>query len=250
MRHHFDVASKLVLCAAIAASACDESAGGLLVGERGLTPTADARVLGYSEHQVRLELSDSTLEVTLDASHSRDPDDRIVKYRWLSGTRSESQEDDAGLERAVPDGAGPDWPDDVKQPVVTLGEGAYAFTLWVIDERGNVSIPDTVTVDVGPPLDPSTQACLDTVAESANARCAQCVCGLDDTCRAAVAMSACGDTCWSLLGCISDRCPDFRPGGDTTCLLSQCTQFLNAGEAARALTPCLESCNDTCRRAP
>jgi hypothetical protein len=51
--------------------------------------------------------------------------------------------------RWLPEGKGPDWPEDTVQPEVTLDRGVYYFTLWVIDDRGTVSDPSTVTITIG-----------------------------------------------------------------------------------------------------
>jgi hypothetical protein len=71
-------------------------------------------------------------------------DGTIVAYRWLSATPP-----DAGAGRELAQGEQPGWPDDVAQPRVTLGEGAWAFSLWVTDNEGAVSDPDTIKLIVG-----------------------------------------------------------------------------------------------------
>ena len=251
MRHIDHLTVTALSCATALICACTDD-GGLLVGDLGLAPTADARVSGQAGKEVMLEFAGEPLDVTLDGSHSRDPDGRIVTYRWLSGMRASSTDDagEPGPSRVVPEGEEPTWPEDVVRPQVTLDQGDYVFTLWVIDERGNVSTPDSVRVSVSAPLDATTQSCLDGVAQNASRSCAQCVCGVSDMCREAVSASACSDTCWGLLTCIWQNCPDFMPGGDTTCLTSKCTQFLSAGQAARTLTPCITDCSDTCGGTP
>jgi hypothetical protein len=90
------------------------------------------------------------IEVTLDGTASHDLDGTIVAYRWLSATSP-----DAGAGRKLPQGDEPGWPDDVKQPRVELGEGVWAFSLWVTDNQGAVSDPDTIKLIVGdaPELD-------------------------------------------------------------------------------------------------
>jgi hypothetical protein len=84
------------------------------------------------------------IEVTLDGTASNDMDGTIAEYRWLSGTRP-----DAGAGRELPPGEQPGWPEDVPQPRVQLGEGAWTFSLWVTDNQGAVSEPDTIKLIVG-----------------------------------------------------------------------------------------------------
>jgi hypothetical protein len=86
------------------------------------------------------------VRIVLDARGSHDPDGQITSYRWLSGTRTP----DAGVPaRAVPSGQTLDWPADEVMPAVDLGPGLYTFTLWVRDERGAWSLPDTIRVVIG-----------------------------------------------------------------------------------------------------
>lgn len=75
--------------------------------------------------------------VTLDGSGSSDPDGKIEAYIWLSA--------DLAAEGGR---SGPD-PDDVVSPSVTLGQGTWTFTLWVKDDEGSVSDPDSVVITVG-----------------------------------------------------------------------------------------------------
>jgi hypothetical protein len=95
------------------------------------------------------------VEVRLDARASTDVDGTVVAYRWLSATQR-----DGDVDRVFPEGEEPDWPADVAVPRVLLGEGAWAFSLWVTDDQGAISDPDTINlfvgappeVDAGPPL--------------------------------------------------------------------------------------------------
>jgi hypothetical protein len=84
------------------------------------------------------------IEVTLDGTASHDMDGTISGYRWLSATSP-----DAGAGREVPQGDELGWPEDVAQPRVELSEGAWAFSLWVTDNQGAVSDPDTIKLIVG-----------------------------------------------------------------------------------------------------
>jgi hypothetical protein len=95
--------------------------------------------------------------ITLDGTSSRDPDGKIAGYRWLSGTRTP----DAGLpppwtpdsgtpvpflRRPPPEGALTE-----ASPTMMVGAGVWAVSLWVIDERGAWSSPDTIRFIVGDP---------------------------------------------------------------------------------------------------
>ena len=81
------------------------------------------------DRQINLPLGASTVDVTLDGSGSSDSDGTVASYTW-TGT--------------------PD-PDDVVSPVVSLGAGAYVFTLVVTDDDGAVSAASTVTITVNTP---------------------------------------------------------------------------------------------------
>lgn len=148
----------------------------LLVFGEGTSPVADARVVGKDGKMVTFELGDSTLEVTLDATHSSDRDGRVVSYRWLSATPLSANMADSGVagsagtgaagrgaaggggagtpRRWVPEGQSLDWPEDIAMPKVQLGAGNYSFTLWVFDDDGEISKPDTVDVEVTAPAAP------------------------------------------------------------------------------------------------
>ena len=79
----------------------------------------------------------------------------IRVYRWASATPQVDEDGGADAlamhRRWVPDGAAPDWPEDIERPELKLSAaGTYAFTLWVIDDDGLVSDPSTVTVQLQP----------------------------------------------------------------------------------------------------
>jgi hypothetical protein len=94
------------------------------------------------------------VEETLDGSGSSDMDGKIVSYRWLGTSVL-----DAGVGFNLPEGEESGWPDDVKQPVVMLGEGRWSFSLWVTDDKGAISNPSEIhlivgeapEIDAGPP---------------------------------------------------------------------------------------------------
>jgi hypothetical protein len=157
----------LLTCVLLWLAGCADN---LQVPRTNITPIADARVLNQDERTVMLAASGGgTTSVTLDGSHSRDADGSVARYRWLSSTLRGLDGGPAGADRAdadggtpdtagaaakpppgrwIPQGADPGWPDDVAQPQVTLGPGDYEFTLWVIDDRGEVSEPSTITIVV------------------------------------------------------------------------------------------------------
>lgn len=94
------------------------------------------------DQTLTLPLGADTMQVRLDGTLSSDPDGEISTYTW-TGT--------------------PD-PEDVATPQITLGKGAYVFSLVVIDDQGLSSEPSQVTITVqtlntgGPPnltLNPS-----------------------------------------------------------------------------------------------
>jgi hypothetical protein len=101
------------------------------------------------------------VEIQLDGRASSDADGRVVEYRWLSATQR-----DGGADRVFPEGEDRDWPRDVAQPKVVLGEGAWSFSLWVVDDQGGISDPDTFRLFVGEPPEmdagPPPVMCMDT----------------------------------------------------------------------------------------
>ena len=134
-------------------------ADNLDIPETNVTPLAVARLLNDPSPMPSVTLSGTAaLELTLDASKSRDPDGSIRSYRWLSATKlgdlTASDGGDAGAEestaaRWVPDGEPADWPDDIEQPQIRLqAPGNYSFSLWVIDDRGRISDVSTLTIRV------------------------------------------------------------------------------------------------------
>jgi hypothetical protein len=138
-----------VVCLAALSGACSDN---LQIKNTNLKPVAVARVLGGEGLMPSFVFSGEARELTLDGSASSDPDGQIRVYRWASATPQRDADDagadDLGMHRRwVPDGAEPNWPDDVEQPVVQLSAaGRYAFTLWVIDDQGLVSDPSSVTL--------------------------------------------------------------------------------------------------------
>jgi hypothetical protein len=270
-------------------AACADS---LAIPNSNISPVADARIVGMDGHNPSVEFSGSKVAVTLDASHSKDPDGSIVTYRWLSASLPPGHSaavggsggtggaapaaggaggaapaaggggSSAGMSAApaagggpavenrwIPSGEEPGWPEDVEQPTVMLDQGVWSFTLWVIDNRGRISDPSTVTITVSPPLAPEVKACVDTVLPSVNRSCATCVCGVSNACRSAANMSMCGASCWGLLNCIATKCPDYTKNpNDTTCLTANCLMYLSDGATgAMAIGSCITgSCSSDC----
>ena len=141
--------ASLVVVSCLVAACADN----LEVPETNVTPVAVARVLDDDRIMPSFSFSGPTLELTLDASQSRDLDGSIASYRWLSATQL--QDSDAGPvdpKRWVPEGERADWPEDVQQPIVRLpAPGTYSFSLWVTDDGGRVSDPSTLTIEVAVP---------------------------------------------------------------------------------------------------
>jgi hypothetical protein len=130
---------------------------------------------------------------------------------------------------------------------VTLDQGVYTFVLWVIDNRGAVSDPSTVQITISAPLDPDVKTCVDSAYSGASRNCAICVCQESDMCRMAAAESTCGADCWGLLNCIATMCPDYVPGGDTSCLGSKCASYLSGATGATAIGGCIQpACTAQC----
>jgi hypothetical protein len=218
-------------------------------------PIADAKVINAMGESID-EKSDAAgltfafdgtpVTITLDASASHDSNGEIRQYRWLSGTLAP----DAGPAKPPARLVGPDqaadWPADEQQPKVELGEGMWTFTLWVIDDQGAVSDPDTVRITVGSSAG-AARECVPTVLPSVGASCKQCLCEQSDACRQAANQSMCGDDCWSLVRCIRDNCPNFAMTMDTACVTTNCAPFIaNGRTGAAAIGGCVTSCADAC----
>ena len=148
--------SPVMLLCALLGSCADN----LQVPDTNVTPVAVARALADNPTNPVYTFTGRPVSVTLDASQSHDPDGSIRSYRWLSATtagRLGVEADDAGAamsgkpesDRWLPPGAPADWPEDVLQPQLSLPDvGDYAFTLWVIDDRGRISEPSTIRVRI------------------------------------------------------------------------------------------------------
>ena len=136
-------------------------------------PVADAKLLkmGMPVEQERdgsiaqlvFPYAGQPVSITLDGNSSYDPNGKITGYRWLSGTRTP----DAGLPPPWrPDGGmapmpflrmesmGMDGALREAAPTIMVGAGVWAFSLWVVDDQGTWSSPDTIRFIVGDPPAP------------------------------------------------------------------------------------------------
>jgi hypothetical protein len=170
------------------------------------------------------------VRVRLDGSRSKDSDGKIVKYQWLSADRM-ADAGTLGREGEVD-------PADTVRPTVELDEGTHAFTLWVTDDHGATSTPDSVTIRVG--TDPVAE-CVAAVLPVVSEACRQCICDMDDACRMAVV--ACDQGCWSLIACVGAMCPDTT---DTSCIVSKCSTFLGGATLATPAGKCVGPCASAC----
>jgi hypothetical protein len=241
------------------ASACREDPG---IKPPHQLPVADARVLrdGVSTNgkddaaALTFAYSGMPVAITLDGSQSYSSSSTIVTYRWLSGTLAPEGgtplPDDSGVMlRWAPPGAPPNWPGDVKQPQVSLDQGIWFFTLWVIDDSGAISDPDTIKITVGSVVDPMVQQCADQVVSTEPEACRQCLCKQGDMCRAAVTADKCDQTCWNLINCVAANCPDFTAmaaKGDYSCLTANCSAYTSGSTGATPVTPCFTACSNEC----
>jgi hypothetical protein len=250
------------------ASSCREDP---LIKPANQIPIADARVIrdGKSINErtngpaaLTYPFTGTPVTITLDASNSYDPDGTIATYRWLSGTLAGDggteggtpPPNDAGVaHRSTPPGEAPNWPGAVIKPQVELGEGIWSFTLWVIDDGGEISQPDTVKITIGTVVDPVVQQCADHVVSTEPEACKQCLCKQGDMCRTAVTADACDQTCWNLINCVAANCPDFAAMAkmsDYSCLTANCSAYTGGVTGATPATPCFTACPSDCMHVP
>ena len=96
-----------------------------VLGPPNQPPIADAG----PDREISLLAGQTSINIQLDGSASRDPDGTIVSYNWTGS---------------------PD-PADVMSPEVSLSVGSYTFTLVVTDDKGATSSPSSVRITVNPP---------------------------------------------------------------------------------------------------
>lgn len=182
------------------------------------------------------------IEVTLDARKSRDLDGEVVEYDWRL---VEPAAGDGGMAMSMPDAGAALDPRNVARPKLELGRGTYTFILWVSDDGGAVSEPDTVTVKVGG--DP-VQECVAAAHDGLDEACRTCLCNQGDACLKAV--PACPRDCWGLIGCIVGFCPTFSMDMDLACVGTNCAQWVAGGQAGamgagNCVMPCATECTSS-----
>ncbi|HMI92678.1 MAG TPA: hypothetical protein VK509_14985 [Polyangiales bacterium] len=188
------------------------------------------------------EFSGEPVTVTLNGTKSRDLDGEIAEYEWRpvvldasDGGMTADASAAAGTEDAVD-------PRNVAKPKLELGRGTYHFTLWVRDDDGALSKPDTVTVKIGG--DP-VQECIAGAFDGLDDGCRQCLCDQDEACQMAV--PNCSGDCWGLIGCIAGLCPTFTMDMDTACVIANCARFVAGGQSgAMAAGACVQPCATEC----
>lgn len=240
--------------AAIAGSGCRETP---LVPDSNQTPIADAQFInavgmsvdevvgkGMDPNALIIPFNGQPVAVTLNGSASKD-DGKITKYQWLSGDKGMATGPKRGMD-----------PMDIAQPVVTLGQGTFTFVLWVTDDQGVVSQPNSVMLTVGaidPANDPAVLECASNVLDMVTDPCKMCICTQNADCRAKVVETACDENCWGLISCIATNCPNFAAMAammDYSCFTAAgCTAFIAGQTAATAAGPCITPCAAMCRSA-
>lgn len=192
----------------------------------------------------RFALQGSSVEVTLDGSKSSDADGKVVAWRWLNAGQGD---EDAGRELAP--GEMPGWPADEEKPKVKLTEGAWAFTLWVTDNVGNVSDPDTVKlivgnslqIDAGPPVVMCKgKACDPKVTLPGQTMASPACCDADngDACGAVVDMTGACEAV-DQLGVDDPSCPSEMSTAGTM-IAGCCTPAKKCGVRSGVLRGCIE----------
>ena len=250
IQHSYTAPLLAALCAA--ALGCRET---YVAESNNRIPVAVAHVIDSSGKSVdssanagfgpRFQLQGSTVEVTLDGSESSDMDGTIAAYRWISGAGQ--GDEDAGRELAPGEKAG--WPADEAKPKVKLTEGAWSFTLWVTDNKGNISDPDTVKlivgnslqIDAGPPVVMcKAKACDPKVTLPGQTMPSPACCDADNdgACGAVVdMMGACEAV--DQMGVDDTSCPSEMSAAGTM-IVGCCTPSKKCGVRSGVLRGCIE----------
>jgi hypothetical protein len=219
--------SKCMHWAVFACSLCAVSLAGCLEDETLRTNVAPVANAGEDQ---QVDHEGEPVTVRLDGRKSSDRDGDVVEYIW----RSAQSGADGGVEWA----SGALDPDDEARPTLALDQGSYTFLLWVKDDRGAASAPDSVSVEVG--TDPIAQCVADSF-ELVPEPCLACSCGGEEGCIEATV--ACGRDCWGLIQCIVEQGCD---SADTACIIAGCGPFLGGATMATDVGPCVTPCADAC----
>jgi len=249
MNRHNAITTASILCALLAAQGClkDETL------DTNRVPIAHARAVGNNGEVVDATVDGGVaalmfmfdgdpIEVTLDGTASTDLDGEVASYDWrYVAPAADGGVPASGFWSQVPSLD----PNDVARPKVLLPMGTHTFTLWVTDDDGAVSVPDSITIKVGG--DP-VQECIDGSAPELDDTCKQCLCSQEgatgDTCRTGV--PGCNGACWGLIGCIGAMCPTFTMDMDTQCVIDNCATFLGGMTGAMAAGACISPCVAEC----
>jgi PKD domain len=218
---------KCVHWAVFACWLCGVSLAGCLEDETLRTNVAPIANAGEDQ---QLDYGGEPVTVRLDGRKSSDRDGEIVEYIW----RSAQPGGDGGSQWA----SGVLDPDDEERPSLELDRGSYTFVLWVSDDHGGVSKPDSVNVEVG--TDPLVE-CVAESLELVPEPCRACSCGGEEGCIEATV--ACREDCWNLVQCIVEQgCAS----SDINCIVAGCADFLGGATPAMAISPCVTPCADAC----
>jgi hypothetical protein len=114
----------------------------------------------------------------------------------------------------------------------------------------------SISITVGSnAVPPEVKACADKVVSTEPEACRTCVCNQGAMCQGAVTSDKCDQTCWDLINCVANNCPDFaamamKMPPDYSCLVAHCMPYIGGGTAAMAATPCFVACPDDCAGVP
>lgn len=135
------------------------------VDDANLPPVPTSRL-----YEVSGATTGATINVTLDASSSSDPEGTSLTYEWFDTTYAGPGPDGGAAPEPFTDlGTG-------ATASVTLGLGTWRFSLWVTDADGVIGEPFTMTIVVQEPsLFEPDEACVAKYKHS-NPLCIQCAC--------------------------------------------------------------------------